>query len=338
MSSSSLRKGEAMYVTNDRVNDLYEVYLRLPANYRAAVAGEAQDNLMDGDPVSPEDFRYEVAMIIERDRLDMLYTDTALHTFTTAVASNPDATIVVTDAHANPHFVTFLALAGITDEDGNRLLPNPLVHSGDLMDGNYSRSSTRQDLMIMDIGGAVFDVLLVGNHELPYYSRDDRMGFGGMNPDPGLYVGMSGFRRHHGDKIRFAYTDGTYLVTHAGLVESLRVKHGLSNDVTTLTDEINDLGIRYLYKDETHPVINAIGPLRGGWHETGGIQWADWYDDMIGDAPSFHQVVGHTPIRSGDSIAATRRERNSYCFDYGKGTLTAVLLLDKPVRFTVGAK
>lgn len=63
-----------MFLTADTVNDMYEVYLTLPQQERTAVAGEADDNLLgvflDGEPVTAQDFRYEVAMIIIRDGFD----------------------------------------------------------------------------------------------------------------------------------------------------------------------------------------------------------------------------------------------------------------------------
>lgn len=275
----------------------------------------------------------------------MKYTDSALAAFLTAVRDNPEATVVVSDVHSNSDFVNFLMLTGLVDQQGDRLVENPLVQMGDLMDGNVNRCSARQDMLCFEIGLGLFDVVLIGNHEAPYIQHPDskaNLDFDGMNKSADLYKYFYVVRQGiegTDNKIAFAYSDGRYLVTHAGLTETMRINHLPEVDPALIADVLNDIGRDWLLSGRDDRLISAVGKARGGHNPSGGILWADWHRELYNNNhPRIPQIVGHTPIdhRQGDSLQIERVSNKSRCIDYGKGTITALVLTDDPVRFTAG--
>ena len=183
---------------------------------------------------------------------------------------------VVADAHGRWELVK-----GLLKQEGLHRPENweqtYVVSLGDLI--NCTQDSVERDLTTLTGVGFLFDHLLVGNHEHPYF--------------PGYITKFSGF--HYDKEIaeaiekieyRAAFHFGTVLITHAGLGRYWEYEKQTSAAQAAWT-------INKKWKDDpADPLFNSIGPARGGPQRWGGILWSH---DTEGKARNFSQVYGHTP-------------------------------------------
>lgn len=189
---------------------------------------------------------------------------------------------IVPDVHGHLDLAAgLLERAGILSEswDRQRDVDVTVVQLGDLL--NCVGSSVVDDLRCLDHAREWFDVLLVGNHEHPYWGGP---AFSGYHRD--LYIDGR-IRSTLGDLYRPAISVGGVLVTHAGLtvaaLEALEVTSAWGAEVA----------LTQLWReDPTGPIFSTIGAARGGRHPQGGVLWSDWHEPK---ATVFSQLVGHTP-------------------------------------------
>ncbi len=129
-----------------------------------------------------------------------------------------------------------------------------------------------------------FDILLVGNHEDPYFGGP---AFNGFWKDPVLTHRLR-LLESAGRYKMMVNCDGV-LVSHAGITNELYNKYWKydGNNPQKLADEINKLRS----SDPNHEIFTAIGWDRGGWGRSGGILWADWSQYL---ASQLKQLVGHS--------------------------------------------
>lgn len=188
---------------------------------------------------------------------------------------------VVADAHGGHELVAgLLRDAGILDEDNERVdRETTVVQLGDLC--NCVVGSIDDDIVCLERAPGWFDVLLVGNHELPYFGGG---GFGGWFPDPRVRELLLGHVARGLIKPCLA-VDGI-LVSHAGLAWS--PDHAWP--WATAEEAASDIEALWV-ADPRLPIFSRVGRSRGGFDHLGGILWSDWSEPKL---TVFSQIVGHT--------------------------------------------
>lgn len=209
---------------------------------------------------------------------------------------------VVADAHGNAQQVLdLLELAGAYPAEKNRPF---VLQLGDL--ANCVASSTRDDLEALDLVHAgVIDLMLVGNHEHPYFGGG---GFGGYWPDPEVRRSLLKIAARGGLRAAFAWDD--ILVSHAGLTSYWLREFGAWE---WSAEQIAERTNATWEQDPRALIFNACGRRRGGWYVEGGILWADWKEPK---PRGLKQLVGHTV---GQDI---RRRAGATCIDLGGGKMS----------------
>lgn len=187
-------------------------------------------------------------------------------------------TFVVGDVHGKPDLVECLLTdAGVLDVEGNRVPGVRSIQVGDL--ANCVADDRDGDLECLDRAASWFDVVLVGNHEHPY--------FGGP--------AFSGFRHlpEVAERLRLLELAGVYqpaalvgetLITHAGATPDWGWESA---------EEAYDAIAAAWLESPNALVFSRIGQYRGGGHMLGGILWSDIREPKSGE---FRQVIGHTPL------------------------------------------
>ena len=205
---------------------------------------------------------------------------------------------VVSDCHGNiDGLLRALAAKKITDTSGNRLVGSDhfVVSIGDL--GNCVRGSENGDISCFSLVGDVFDMMLMGNHEFPYFH--DRVCFSGFSWDSHINRILQNL--FDADLIGVAMLAGNTLISHAG-ISSHFVGNRSSSSVFATIEE------HWKARNFNHSWFTSIGFARGGKSPAGGILWCDFDDEFI--TTDFPQVVGHTP-------RGVRMKNNSLCIDVG---------------------
>lgn len=219
-------------------------------------------------------------------------------------------TFVVPDMHG--HYDTLKALlkeAGVLDHQGHRVPDEnvTVVSLGDL--ANAVATDVHGDIQCLRTVGDWIDLLLMGNHEHPYFGGP---AFGGFWRYPEVEVELR--RIEAENKLSPAYViqhdemdiRDAILVSHAGLVDT---------DDGDAVDAYVSIYDAYAAEGWRHPLFTTIGPHRGGWARYGGLLWSDW---MEAKNHNFNQIVGHTPQRKEKP---PRRDyangRWSICIDMG---------------------
>lgn len=203
---------------------------------------------------------------------------------------------VVADAHGN-----WDAVEKLLRQEDVLVAPRKevtLVHLGDL--ANCVKESVEDDVQTLAEAETVFDVLLVGNHEHPYW--------------PGYIDKFSGFFYHPAvaeqiqlERYQAAYHFGGVLVTHAGLARQWE-DEWQSADMAAY--ELNKM----FEKDPAHAIFGQIGRARGGWNANGGILWSDYQE---GKSRRFNQLYGHTPGQKIRRSQSTKFDTEHVCIDLG---------------------
>lgn len=194
-------------------------------------------------------------------------------------------TFIIPDAHGNWRLVLgLLEQEGITNGAGKRIVESEVqvIQLGDL--ANCVQSSRDDDLRALELVGPVIDVMLVGNHELPHFSKNPEGEFSGFWPYHEITealerIGNYGF-------VHAAYAVDGILLTHAGVAEPYQ--HSVDRrNAETAARRLNKL----FRERPTAALFNDVGWSRGGMAPTGGILWSDWGEPK---SKVFPQIVGHT--------------------------------------------
>lgn len=193
---------------------------------------------------------------------------------------------LVPDVHGELDMVAGLLLQeGLLDDSFERIqLDVNVIQIGDLL--NCVGRSINDDNRCLD-HEHWFDVLLVGNHEHPYFGGP---AFSGFHYDMVM---------NH--RLKLLDSQGRYkvavdcdgiLVTHAGLVTYYYEKMfaGCTVASSSVAEELNDLWDDPMNKG-SNEFFSAIGWDRGGYGKWGGILWADWTQYKT---PKLKQIVGHS--------------------------------------------
>jgi Calcineurin-like phosphoesterase len=186
-------------------------------------------------------------------------------------------TFVVPDLHGNHELLRLLLreahvplTAAARSHAGVRV-----VQLGDLV--NCVAIDLDADLETLERAQDWLDLVLLGNHEYPYFGGPS---FGGFWYDREVDRALHALAG--AGLVKPCERIGDTLLTHAGVTEHWGVGDALSAAtlITSAWDGLADPG-----------VLRAIGWARGGQHREGGITWSDWSESR---AP-FPQVHGHTP-------------------------------------------
>ena len=222
----------------------------------------------------------------------------------------PRRTIVVGDLHGDVEGLRRLLarIGAINVITGARTDPerDTIIQIGDLIHGGRNRADSDDTEMLRRVGAmGWFDHLILGNHDAPHvYPRAKLPRFGGMTDLGTEAVGYL-YQLREAGKFTIALAHEGYLLTHAGLHP--RYLRGLVEQADwgnpqAIAAGLVDLFARRIQTTGEAPVIDDIGPRRGGYStEAGGVLWCDWQELVGGDEqPSVPLIVGHTPYYDGD--------------------------------------
>jgi len=195
--------------------------------------------------------------------------------------------LIIGDLHGNWRMLDALIdKAGVArTQDGREADGDFVVQLGDLI--NAVASSLDDDRTILARARKLIDVVLVGNHEHPYFGGPRFSGFWD-DPELGRAVLAAAWQPS------FLIRD--VLLTHAGVTPEIAA----SPQATAR--EIHDSLVATWGTNRTAACFSQIGRARSRWSlsEFGGILWSDAAEPR---AP-FRQVHGHTPDRDGPRLPA----------------------------------
>lgn len=220
-------------------------------------------------------------------------------------------TLLIPDTHGDHDAaVRLLRKVGALDADYQRTPGWLVVHMGDLID---ARESTVADdgLALALVEDGLIDLLLVGNHEQPYFYGQE---FYGFHFDADLSERLRALKAD--GKLVAAHAHGSKLITHAGVTPFWGARFGWTNPYDA-AKEINALWV----ERPQHSLFDQLGKARGGLSETGGILWSDFEEPRFG---GFNQIHGHTFV-GPQWKNADDGWHYALCLDNGGGKFTTNL-------------
>lgn len=131
------------------------------------------------------------------------------------------------------------------------------------------------------------DVVLLGNHDLHYFSTDAPIcsRFDWQIGDKASLLFLENI-----DAFQYAFQDGRTIFTHAGIAHGWFVNDFKGDISRPIADQLNNPS------DGQVEALCRVGQLRGGKQgTTGGIFWAD-SDELADPLHGFTQVVGHNRV------------------------------------------
>lgn len=196
-------------------------------------------------------------------------------------------TFIVSDIHGNYGALwSLLNQEGLVDDTEERTplgKATQIVSIGDLL--NAVLVDVTGDELCASVADKWFDKLIIGNHEWPYLYPTAV--FNGYYAHPPLRMLYNMWRRE--GFVVPAMVVGDTLVTHAGWAfKTYEHAHDTYAAIMRAWDNYDP--------NEGDPILDGIGPRRGGRHFYGGILWSDWHEPKH---KGFRQVVGHTPTPDG---------------------------------------
>lgn len=186
-------------------------------------------------------------------------------------------------------------------------------------------------------------VMLLGNHDLPYFSEDYRsLARGHCRWSREWHTVIADKFDANRDLFSLAHVEDHILFTHAGC--SMRWLSIIDAHAATLSELVAMLNALLSTKDGLRQLFMA-SRYRGGWDEAGSCVWADVHelvhasDDLrIGAGPVVKQVFGHSlqvkrdqsgKVVSGDPITTSTMKmldnRCAYLLDTESFTHEALL-------------
>lgn len=136
-------------------------------------------------------------------------------------------------------------------------------------------------------------ILLWGNHDIQYYFLGESMHLcTGYRPE--VRHDLHQIFKTNKHLFQAVFQIDKYLWTHAGLHKGwweYRFKKGSKYEgKITLEEQLNAAF-------EVHDnCLFDVGHRRGGYHDVGGIFWADKLDTYTNPLPGYHQIIGHTHV------------------------------------------
>lgn len=219
---------------------------------------------------------------------------------------------IVSDVHgAYDELRKALFSAGLFDNHGLKDPNAYIVQIGDL--ANCVRSSIQGDIRCLDMVGREIDLMLVGNHEIPYFDPDNY--FSGFHFDSNISQTLWAY--YANGHILPAYVHGDILITHAGVTAS-QLNLGTGNTALQVSRKLHE---EWTEKNFKHYLFRDCGRARYGRQVIGGMLWCDF--DVEFEPTEFPQIIGHTPGM------LRQKGGNALCIDTGAkmgGTPTVLKL------------
>lgn len=142
-------------------------------------------------------------------------------------------------------------------------------------------------------------VLLLGNHDMHYFSPYARMG---SRFDFGICKEASALFTANLQLFQYAYQEGNKVFTHAGISQGWWQDDFHGDDTCPIAEQLNHP------TEEQMGALCRVGYARGGeFGRHGGIFWAD-RSELSDPLHGYTQIVGHNPVpeittREGDEGA-----------------------------------
>lgn len=163
---------------------------------------------------------------------------------------------------------------------GDYLDPYGYVHRGKLLDNLRAIMQLKRDRP-EDV------VLLLGNHDLHYFCEDACIG---TRFDEEIAEAASWMFLHNIDLFQYAFQDGEYLFTHAGVSQEWFECDFCGDASQPVAEQLNHPAADQI------PALLRVGYARGGRRrDTGGIFWAD-ESELDEPLHGFIQIVGHNRV------------------------------------------
>jgi len=211
----------------------------------------------------------------------------------------------------------------VPDEHGRGLWKNGLkyfnenpeskmIFLGDYLDPYiYHENITREDaynnfLEILEFARNNRErvILLWGNHDRYYSNRDEEC----CRHDYKNYAIIAKLFKDNEDLFQFAYREGDYLFTHAGVCTGWLLQNNLTH--------INEDNI-VEYLNSNPKTLWQVGESRGGFHDWGSPLWCcwmgDWEQDECKNPFKLKQIIGHTRLEKGRY--SSNKKKNIYMMD-----------------------
>jgi hypothetical protein len=205
---------------------------------------------------------------------------------------------IVSDCHGNiDGLFRALEKKKLVDSSGNRIVGTDhfIVSIGDL--ANCVGDSISGDKDCLNLVGDVFDTMLIGNHEIPYFDPANK--FWGFVWDKEINQKLHSLLDE--DLIGAALLSDNTLITHAGISKHFAMENSAEFCFSLVEAHWND-------RNFNHSCFSSIGFARGGNSQVGGILWCDFDNEFV--PTEFPQICGHTP-------RGVRMKGNSLCIDVG---------------------
>jgi len=154
-------------------------------------------------------------------------------------------------------------------------------------------------------------VFLVGNHDLAYIYNNKKSGYSSIVPSltywcSGVTKNKIGtFRQVFYDKslkddwfidnFKIAHKSQGWIFSHAGMVNR-QIPYGYTID-KVIDEVLPDVWANF--RNTLHSknaLISAVGTVRGGQDNTGGLLWLDYYSEFFPSADVGKQVFGHSYV------------------------------------------
>jgi hypothetical protein len=205
---------------------------------------------------------------------------------------------IISDCHGNIDGLVRALEKKNLFKNGHRQLSNrhKIISIGDL--ANCVSNSIGGDLECLNLVGEVIDIMLIGNHEIPYL--DQTNSFNGFAWDASIHHKIQTLMNE--DFIGASVQVGNTLISHAGISQSIL---SVDMNVSEIHDVIEE---NWEARNFRHSWFSSIGHSRGGMNHVGGILWCDFDNEFV--PTKFPQIVGHTP-------KFVRMRDNALCIDVG---------------------
>lgn len=134
-------------------------------------------------------------------------------------------------------------------------------------------------------------ILLLGNHDIHYMFSPNYRCSGFQQSCAGV---LKMIYNQDKDLFQIAHLEGNYLFTHAGVSKAWLSKYSeiYAEFKGNIAERLNSI-----FNSHYEYILNDVGPASGGMrYDKSGPLWLRPDEDEI--IHNYHQVVGHTPIKS----------------------------------------